>query len=129
MKDKFLMVYIYLLIIVAIINIVIGSLYRFYRVIPIKMMLYAATVIEFPLIILSIALIIYISTKKLNNIYLPLPLFYLIMYAGLAVYGALVSLQGIDPFDMTYFSNEIIFIITELFYVLQIIFGIYLLKK
>jgi len=129
MKNQFIKTYIYLLIIVAFINIIFGTINSFSPNMIILLFMYLATIIEIPLIILSIIMLFYVPSKKLNKIHLILPIFYLIVYIGLAFYGGFMAFNGINPLDLSYSPNIIAFIISEVFYLFQMGFGIFLLKK
>ena len=74
-------------------------------------------------------MLFYVFSQKLDKIHLILPIFYLVAYIGLAIFGEIITLRGIDLLDITYFPNIIGYTITEIFYIAQIIFGIYLLMK
>jgi hypothetical protein len=55
------------------------------------------TLVELPIFLLSIIMIFYISSKKLNKRYLILPVFYLIGYLILALFGLIITLSGKIP--------------------------------
>jgi len=129
MKDKLTKIYIYLVIVIGLINLSFGTLYLFFPSITVKALLYLATFIEFPLIILSIIMLFHVFSKKLNKINLILPAIYLASYLSLGIFGGIIFARGIDPLDLTYFPNIIGYIISIISYIFQIIFGIYLLKR
>ncbi len=130
MKNTLLKVYIYSLVIIAIINLIVGAAYY---LLPNKdvglLLMTLSTLIELPLIFFSIAVLIYALVTRLEKIYLTLPIVYVTIYMGLVVFGAVVVLKGIDLLDLSHFPGLVAFIISVLFYLFQIFFGVYLLRR
>lgn len=129
MKDNFLKTYIYLLIAVAVENLVYVSLYIILKKAFLMFFLVLVTIVEYPLLLLSVAVIIYLIVKKLNRIYLVLPVLYLALYITFTILARIMAAKGIAIFDFSYASVMVMNILMFLFYFLQIVFGVYLLRK
>lgn len=129
MKDSFLKTYIYLLMAVAVANLVYVTLYIIFRKAIFMVFLLVATIVEYPLLLLSVAVIIYLIVKKLNRIYLVLPVIYLVLYAAFTIFARMMAAKGIGIFDFSYPLIVVANIFIWLFYLFQIVFGVYLLRK
>jgi len=129
MENKFLKTYVYLILIVGLANLIAGTLYRFFPNSILKALMFFVTIPEIPLFVLSIVAIFYVFTKKVDKIHLILPIFYLALYLTLAIVGIIVASKGKDPLDLSDSFNNLLFIITWFFYLSQILFVFYLLKK
>ena len=111
MKDKLVKIYTLIVIAIGIINLITG-IHFFIKNPIIDFITLIFSLVELPLLLFSIIMIIYILVKKLNQIYLILPIVNLIIYIGIYF---IPGTTGI--------------IINALLYVFYIAFGIYLLKK
>ena len=129
MKDLFLKIYVWTLIVMAVLNIFLGTGYRFFPSPWLLAPIYVITLIEIVVWISSVVMIFYVPIKKLEKVHLILPIFYVISFLALAVYGGILTLRGIDVLDMSYFPNIIGYVLSEIFYLFQIVVGAYLLKK
>ncbi|MEK6867363.1 MAG: hypothetical protein AABX98_00930, partial [Nanoarchaeota archaeon] len=128
MKSKFYKTYIYLLIYFAIINLVLGAVLAIApENIILTVLMAFISFFESGLILFSIALIIYLFVKKTTFFYYLLPLLYLLLFIGIGFVGSL-QVEG-KMFDLSSTSNLIVYVVTVVFYLLQIAFGYYILKN
>ena len=130
MESKFLKVYLYLIIYVGLINFIACNLKAVSSSPIVTILAVLATLVEFPaMLILSIIAIFYIRSNKHDKSLLILPIFYLIFYVSFLVVGFIALLRGNNLKDLSIPANLIYFILTDLFYLAQIVYAIYLLKK
>ena len=111
MKDKLVKVYTWIIIAIGIINLITG-IHFFVKNPIIDLITLIFSLPELPLLLFSIIMIVYISVKKLNKIYLTLPI------ANIVIYIGIYFIPGITGI-----------IVNALLYVFYVAFGIYLLKK
>jgi len=129
MEDKFLKSYVYLLIIFAIANLLSFTLFLLFRNSFLKIILVLISSLESLVLIGSIGFIVYVMIKKIDKIQLVLPIFYLVGFLVIGVVGAIFALKSGDMFDFSYLPNILSWIASGIFYLFQITFGTYLLKK
>jgi len=123
MKDLFMKVYIYVLLLFSLVN----AVFLVFRE-QMSVGLHLISFFELMVPILSVCMIIYIVVDKLKKIYLILPIFYLLGYLFLALLGAVAYFQGVDPF-LFLFESMFAYAASWFFYVVQVVVGLYLLRK
>ncbi|MBI2548852.1 hypothetical protein HYW21_05875 [Candidatus Woesearchaeota archaeon] len=130
MEDKFLKLYTYLVIVVGLLNFFAGTIKLIYDHISVSILLGLATIVEFPLmLILSLIIIFYVYFKRYNKFLLILPIFYLVVYIIFLIYGMLSTLKGNNVLDLSNPENVTSLLLTDMYYLVQIIFAGYLLKR
>ncbi len=128
MKDMFIKIYIYIVLVNAIVNLIFGLIYYLNQNFITLILLNLISLPELLILPASIALIIYILIKKLNRLHLILPTFFFSVYIGMSYWGLVQNAKGVYPLDLSNALNFIMFFATVLFYVAHIIMGAYLLK-
>jgi len=129
MKTHFIKTYLYWLVIIAAINLLSGVAYILTYNLFIYFLVFLATLMEIPVLILSVIMLIKSLKYKWPSIYVVIPFLYLLFSISLAISGSFTDAKTIDAFDLNYLPNLLIFIICIIFYLAQIIAGVYLLRK
>lgn len=129
MKNQLMRAYLYLLAIISLVNLVFMILDYSIQANLTRILLLVVSFLEFPLIVLSIIMIPYIVKRKLKRIYLILPIVYLSAYSLLVFIGTVMVFLGVDLFRLDSISSIIFNGFTGIFYLFNIFFGVYLLKK
>lgn len=111
MKDKLIKVYLYTIIVIGILNLITG-IYFLIQTPLLKLFVKIFSFPELPLLLFSLIMVIYILKKKLNAIYLILPIVNLVVYSGIYLMSGIPSI-----------------IINFLLYIFYVSFGVYLLEK
>lgn len=128
-KNKFIRIYAYLIMIMGVIALIITPFYFFPYSNLFGNIIDFITLIEFVILVISLGLIAYIFVKNIEKSQSILPIVYSILFIGFIIIEKIVRAKGIDPFDLSYFSNIMIIISIAISYVILIILARNTLKN
>lgn len=127
---KAMKIYIYALIVINLIDTLLSILHVLFKSKLSDLLITINSIIFItPLLIFSLVLIIRGFVKKIHKLDLLLPILYFGSFIILGVVGYVANLGGTDPLDLTYWYNAVGIILSFIVYAVEIIIGIWLLKR
>lgn len=129
METKFLRFYLYSAIIISFINLVITAMYRITPSVAVNVIMGLATFFEVILIIITIIIIFHCFIHKIEKAFSILPVSYIVLYFVFAIYGTIIMFMGHNPLEFSSPPTIIGWILTDIYYILVVGYGIHLLRK